>query len=426
MSTKPVRSDPRRLSCVCASTQQSAPPQRAPLPRAAHDARVLRASVYVHFPWCLQKCPYCDFATRPIARAEVPHEAYADAIVAELEARRADTEGRALVSVFFGGGTPSLWDARALGRVLDGIRRAFGREEDALEITVECNPSSLDRSKAEAFASVGVNRLSVGVQSLDDARLRFLGRLHDPAGALTALEHALAAVPRVSGDLMFGQPGQSAEEFGREVETLTALGLRHVSAYALTIEPDTQFGALAKKGKLPLAKDDDVADSFTATHAAFAARGFEHYEVSNYARPGEESRHNLHYWRGGDYLGLGAGAVGCISDLETRTARRWRNTPDATAYMAAATSRDLVQMAAERETLSPDDRVREALMLGLRTREGLDLRALAERTGVDPRRDRSAALARRQSAGDLVCEGDVLRVPYERWLFLDGIVADLF
>ena len=271
-----------------------------------------------------------------------------------------------------------------------------------------------------------MNRLSVGVQSLDDTRLRFLGRLHDPSGALAALEHALAAVPRVSGDLMFGQPGQSAAEFEREVATLTALGLRHISAYALTIEPDTQFGALARKGKLPLAKEDDVAESFTATHAAFASRGFEHYEVSNYATPGEASRHNLHYWRGGDYLGLGAGAVGCVSDAEAQTARRWRNTPDAAAYLSAANARDLVAMAAERETLTPADRVREGLMLGLRTREGLDLAALAARTGLDARVERSRALAKRVASGDLVFDGDVLRVPESRWLFLDGIVADLF
>lgn len=271
-----------------------------------------------------------------------------------------------------------------------------------------------------------MNRLSVGVQSLDDVRLRYLGRLHDPAGALSALEHALAAVPRVSGNLMFGQPGQSADEFEREVETLTALGLRHVSAYALTIEPDTQFGALARKGKLPLAKDDDVAESFTRTHDAFAARGLEQYEVSNYAVPGEESRHNQHYWRGGDYIGLGAGAVGCVSDEHARTARRWRNTPDAAAYIAAATARELGVMAAERETLVAADRIREALMLGLRTREGLDLAALAVRTGVDPRANRAAALARRLTTGDLVLDGEVLRVPYARWLFLDGIVADLF
>ena len=385
-----------------------------------------RASVYVHFPWCLQKCPYCDFVSRPTTRAEIPHEAYADAVLSELEARREETRSRALVSVFFGGGTPSLWEARSLGRVLEGVRRAFATEEPDLEITAECNPSSLDRDKAQGLAAVGVNRMSVGVQSLDTARLKFLGRLHDGAGALTALEHALEAVPRVSGDLIFGQPGQSAAEFEGEVEALTRLGLRHVSAYALTIEPDTQFGALAKKGKLPLAKEDDVADAFLATRAAFAARGLGHYEISNYAVPGEESRHNLHYWRGGDYVGLGAAAVGCVSDATTRSARRWRNTPSASAYLAAASARDLDAMAAERETLSPADRIREALMLGLRTREGVDLAALAVRTGVDPRTDRSAALARRTASGDLTLDGEVLRVPPERWLWLDGIVADLF
>lgn len=383
-------------------------------------------SVYVHFPWCLQKCPYCDFATRPIARPEVPHAAYADAVLRELAHRAAGgaLAGRRLRSVFFGGGTPSLWEPAELGRVLRAVRGAFDDAAPDVEVTVECNPSSLDRARAAALHAEGVGRLSVGVQSLDGGRLRFLGRLHDADAALAALRGALAEVPRVSADLIFGSPGQTAAEFVTEALRLVDLGLRHLSAYALTIEPGTQFGALARKGKLPLALEDDVAESFVRGREALAAAGLAHYEVSNYAAPGEESRHNQHYWRGGDYLGLGAAAVGALSTPD-RHARRWRNEPDAARYLEA--TRDAPsRVEVETEDLAPADRVREAWMLGLRTREGVDLAALRARTGVDPRLGRERALARRASSGDISVEGDRVRVPPDRWLLLDGIVADLF
>jgi oxygen-independent coproporphyrinogen-3 oxidase len=394
-------------------------------------------SVYVHFPWCLKKCPYCDFATRPIARTAVPHEAYADAVVCELELRASTgaLEGRRLCSVFFGGGTPSLWEPSVLGRVLREVRAAFSSETPDLEVTVECNPSSLDRARAAALRAQGVGRLSVGVQSLDDARLRFLGRLHDGDAALAALRGALAEVPRVSADLIFGVPGQGAEDFVEEVRRLLDLGLRHLSAYSLTVEPGTQFGALARRGKLPLAREEDVAESFLRGREALTSAGLAHYEVSNYAVPGEEARHNVHYWRGGDHVGLGAAAVGALSDPEGH-ALRWRNEPDAERYMAAVrdarasvakgAAATLARIAPETEALSPEDRIREALMLGLRTREGVDLARLRARTGLDPLAGRERAIERRRARGDVVLEGDVLRVPPQRWLLLDGIVADLF
>jgi oxygen-independent coproporphyrinogen-3 oxidase len=376
-------------------------------------------SVYVHFPWCLAKCPYCDFASVAIGRDDVPHERYADALVRELEARAPSLGGRRLVSVFFGGGTPSLWEASALGRVLAAIEGAFDERTSDVEVTVECNPTSLDRARAAALRERGVTRLSVGLQSLDAARLRFLGRLHDPAGALRALADALAELPRVSGDLMFGMPEQRPEDFVAEVETVLATGVKHVSAYALTIEPGTQFGALHAKGKLPLAPEESYAETFLRAREAFARAGLAHYEVSNYALPGEEARHNAHYWRGGDYLGLGAGAVGCLTGSE-RHARRYRN--------EARPERYLERPGAEvfGEELSPEDRVREALMLGLRTARGLDLREVFERTGLDPRAGRERALERRIGRGDARIEGDRLLVPAERWLMLDSIVADLF
>jgi oxygen-independent coproporphyrinogen-3 oxidase len=384
---------------------------------------MLGMSVYVHFPWCLRKCPYCDFATAPRDREALEHEAYADAVVRELDMRAPALEGQTLRSIFFGGGTPSLWQAEQLGRVVHAIRSAFREHASDLEITVECNPSSLDRDHARALRDVGVDRLSIGVQSLDDAELSFLGRLHDGRGALAAIDAALSTHERVSADLMFGLPGQTAETFYSHVDTLLARGLAHVSAYALTIEPATRFGELSRKGLLQQAPDEAYAVMFEGNRRRFGERELSHYEVSNFARAGEESRHNQHYWRGGAYLGLGAAAVGCLH--EGQGARRYRNHPDATRYMQRVAGPEVEVFT---ETLDAQAVIREALMLGLRTREGVDLAALATRTGLDPLVGRERAMTRRLERGDIELDeqAQVLRVPLSRWLMLDGIVADLF
>jgi oxygen-independent coproporphyrinogen-3 oxidase len=380
-------------------------------------------SVYVHFPYCLKKCPYCDFNSYGTARDAVPHAAYADAVLRELDARADTLEERRLVSIFFGGGTPSLWEPRELGRVLAGIRTAFPNAEDDIEVTVECNPTSLDRARCAALREQGVRRISIGVQSLDNDRLGFLGRLHDSDGALRALHEALLEMERVSADLMFGMPKQRASDFTAELERVLATGVRHVSAYALTVEPGTQFGELHKKGRLPLAPEDDYAETFLAAEACFASHGLSHYEVSNYAVPGQESRHNLHYWRGGDYLGLGAGAVGCFSS-EGGSARRWRDEPLPARYIENSHSIERVET--WHEVLAPEDRIREALMLGLRTHEGVDLDAIRQRTGLDPKAGRGGAIDRRLARGELEYDGTRLRVPRSHWLALDAIVTDLF
>lgn len=381
---------------------------------------MLDVSVYVHFPWCLRKCPYCDFATSPLERDAIPHDDYADAVLRELGQRMARLPEARLVSVFFGGGTPSLWEPRALGRVLRATLAAFRERVPEPEITVECNPSSLDQARAEGLRAAGVNRLSVGVQSLDDEELRFLGRLHDGAGAQAALTAARSVFERVSADLMFALPGQPPERFYGYLERLLALGLSHVSAYALTIEPATKFGADARAGLLAAAPDEAYATLYEGIERRFESAGFVHYEVSNYARLGEESRHNQHYWRGGSYLGLGAAAVGCIAPA---TGRRYRNHPNPVRYAERAHT-DAVEVFEEQ--LTGDDLVKEALMLGLRTREGVDLARLAARTGIDPLAARTRALERRLARGDLSLDAGVLRVPPHRWLMLDGIVADLF
>lgn len=380
-----------------------------------------RASVYVHFPYCLEKCPYCDFVSYKTPRESIDHAAYASAVIAELGARAPALEGRTIASVFFGGGTPSLWEPAELGRVVAAIR-ASATTAANLEVTVECNPTSLDRARADALAGAGVNRLSIGVQSLRDAELRFLGRLHDTVGALEALGGALASsIARVSADLIFGLPGQAPEDAARQAGELADLGLRHLSCYQLTIEPRTRFGELAKRGRLPLADDGAVAEAFVAVDEALGARGFGHYEISNYARPGEEARHNLGYWRGEEYLGLGCGAYG-FSFTARGAGVRWRNRVLPDDYVHNATD-----PTTEREELDAGALLRERIMLGLRVTEGLDLAAAGDELGIDPmtteRRRAIAALVKR---GRLVALGSRLVIPPRAWLFADDTAARLF
>jgi oxygen-independent coproporphyrinogen-3 oxidase len=385
--------------------------------------------VYVHFPFCLKKCPYCDFVSFARARADIDHEGYANAVIAELDRRRGALAGRRLETVFFGGGTPSLWEPAALGRVLAAIMGAADERAADVEVTAECNPTSLDEDRARAFHQQGVGRLSVGVQGLDAERLAFLGRLHDPEGGLAAVRAALrAGVPRVSADLIYGvatgEAPPSPDDAAVEVGIVADTGVGHVSAYSLTIEPGTQFGELARRGRLPIAPDDAVADAFFAVEAALEARGFRHYEISNYARPGDEARHNLGYWRGVDYLGLGCAAFGTLSTAGG-SALRYRNIRDPARYVAAA--RSGAELDEEREDLSPEARLRERLMLGLRLGEGVDLATAERELGVSPwTTERRRSVDRLVARGRLVVDGDRLRVPREARIWTDGIAADLF
>ncbi|MCW5838247.1 MAG: radical SAM family heme chaperone HemW, partial [Labilithrix sp.] len=334
------------------------------------------ASIYIHFPWCLAKCPYCDFVSYATERDGIDHAGYADAVIREAEARarRLDRDGaRKIASVFFGGGTPSLWAPRELGRVLARLRRLFAVDDDA-EITVECNPTSLDRDGARALVDAGVNRLSIGTQSLRQEQLRFLGRLHDPAGAQAAVAAALeVGVPRVSTDLIFGLPGQSPEDARAQAEALASAGLRHLSCYQLTVEPGTQFGERKKRGLLPMADDGAVADSFLAIDEALERRGLRHYEISNYAAPGDEARHNLAYWRGSHYLALGPAASAFLPEAKA-FGTRTKNPPLKTWLLGAAPERDV---------LDSDGYVLERLLTGLRTAEGVDLTELERAVGTD-------------------------------------------
>ena len=236
---------------------------------------------------------------------------------------------------------------------------------------------------------------------------------------MAALEEATAEMPRVSADLMFGMPGQTLTELGEDIARVADTGARHVSAYALTIEEKTIFGSLHRAGKLRVAPEEQYADLFEHAEQCFADLGWSHYEVSNYAAEGQESRHNLHYWRGGAYVGLGAAAVGCL-DQGPGSAERWRNDPNPQRYLEHDT------LEAEIEELGPDEIIREALMLGLRTIDGMNLAATERRAGRDPKAGREREVERAIEEGNLTQVGDWLRVPQDRWLKLDGIVRDLF
>jgi putative oxygen-independent coproporphyrinogen III oxidase len=361
-------------------------------------------SVYIHFPFCIRKCPFCDFSSIAVERSLIPQRDYTNAVLAELEWRAAKWTARRLVSVYFGGGTPSLWEPDELSRVLDAIDARFRCDRKDVEVTLECNPSSLDRARARAYRGVGVNRLSIGVQSLNDRHLRYLNRLHDARAGVEAVEQALSEIPRVGADIIFGLPNQSTEVICQELKKLVDLGVEHVSAYALTVEPNTPFGVLYRQGKLSVAHEDEVAKSFLDIRQTAQRLGFEHY------------------WRGGAYLGLGAAAVGCLH-AGSGNARRYRNQNEVSRYIAYS---DGPAVEGFTEQLGSEAVTNELLMLGLRTKQGVHLPTVQARTGIElfERQDRDwRRLLRR---GDLVREGDWLRVPRERWLLLDSIVANAF
>jgi oxygen-independent coproporphyrinogen-3 oxidase len=381
--------------------------------------------VYVHFPFCSVRCPYCDFAvdTRP----EIPHEGYADAVIAEIEQRRpwftgAGGELPELRSIYFGGGTPGLWRPDALGRVVEAARRAFGGPgTDRLEITVEANPGEVTPAHLEALRASGVNRLSLGVQSFQDGLLRGIGRNHDGAAAPAAVAAARAAgFEALSCDLMYGLPGQTMDDWRRSVEALVALAPEHVSAYALTVERGTAFGALERAGRRPRPDDEAVAAMFTWGRQALSDAGYHQYEVSSYARPGRRAVHNGLYWSGAGYLGAGASAAS-FRPLGDGSGWRFTN-PRATDTWL----RDPGPAEAE---LRPREALEnEALWLGLRTSDGVDRRAHAVRHGRDPLAapERAAAARRCVEAGWLEITETALRLTPAGFLFADEVAGRLW
>ncbi|WP_270936057.1 radical SAM family heme chaperone HemW [Falsiroseomonas oryzae] len=331
-------------------------------------------ALYIHWPFCAAKCPYCDFNSH--VRDRVDHAGFAAALRAELAREAARASRRPLSSIFFGGGTPSLMQAETAAALIDDATRLFDPLPD-IEITLEANPTSVEREKLREFRAAGVNRVSLGVQSLDPAALTFLGRKHDAQEAIRALAFAREIFPRVSFDLIYARPGQPESAWRAELRQALALAADHLSLYQLTIEPGTQFATLHARGAFRLPEGEEAARLYDATAEEAARFGLLRYEVSNYAKPGAESRHNLAYWRYGDYLGIGAGAHQRLTmpDGTLLAARRHR----APEEWLARVQRD-GHAVTEEEALSPQDRAREALLMGLRLAEGVDPARIAARS----------------------------------------------
>ncbi|MCK8787427.1 radical SAM family heme chaperone HemW [Roseomonas sp. NAR14] len=332
-------------------------------------------ALYIHWPFCAAKCPYCDFNSH--VRERIDQSRFAAALRRELAHEAARVGRRPLASVFFGGGTPSLMAPETVAALI-GDALAFFDPLPDIEITLEANPTSVEAGKLAAFRAAGVNRASLGVQSLEPEALRFLGRRHDAAQAVAALELARALFPRLSFDLIYARPGQSEASWRTELRRALALAADHLSLYQLTIEPGTRFATEYARGAFRLPEEEDAARLYEATAEEAARFGLLPYEVSNYAVPGAESRHNLAYWRYGDYLGIGPGAHQRVSQGAGILATRRHRAPE---EWAARVERD-GHGAVETEALAPADRAREALLMGLRLAEGIDPARIEARSGL--------------------------------------------
>ncbi len=328
-------------------------------------------AAYVHIPWCVRKCPYCDFNSHA-AGPQLPEREYVDAVLAELELQLEQVHGRKLVSVFFGGGTPSLFSPQALERILRGLERRIGLVDD-IEITLEANPGTFEQDKFRDYRDLGINRLSIGVQSFQGDKLKALGRIHDGDEAIRAADMARAAgFDNFNLDLMHGLPGQSLDDALHDLHTAIAQRPTHLSWYQLTLEPNTVFWS--KPPQLP--EDDILWDIQEAGHALLAEHGYEQYETSAYAQPGRQARHNLNYWTFGDFLGLGAGAHGKLSSPDGTIRRTW-NTRLPKDYLDPAKA-----FQAGNRVLEPDELPFEFLMNVLRLTRGVPVDLFCERTGL--------------------------------------------
>ena len=329
-------------------------------------------SLYVHLPWCLKKCPYCDFNSHQLNTSELPEQRYLDALVADLEAALALVWGRTVHSIFIGGGTPSLFSPQAIDRLLADIRARLRLAPDC-EVTLEANPGTFERDRFKAFRGAGVTRLSVGVQSFNDRHLKALGRVHDGAQALAAVEEAAQAFDTFNLDIMYALPGQTLADLRRDMATALAVQSPHISIYHLTIEPNTYFAKFP-----PQVPDQDTAYEMldVVTEMAHAA-GLDRYEVSAYARPGHRCWHNLNYWQFGDYLGIGAGAHSKLS-FAHRIVRQVRHR-DPRLYMEKALAADCVASSTE---VSRADLPFEFMLNALRLKDGFALSHYSQRTGL--------------------------------------------
>ncbi|WP_299477411.1 radical SAM family heme chaperone HemW [uncultured Roseibium sp.] len=373
--------------------------------------------IYIHWPFCAAKCPYCDFNSH-VRHQPVDQERFAAAFERELSYFADLTGGKTVQSIFLGGGTPSLMDPATVERVLKAISDRWAVDSD-VEISLEANPSSVEADRFRGYRAAGVNRVSLGVQSLNDKDLRLLGRLHDAATARSAIETARATFPRLSFDLIYARPDQTPDTWAGELSEALSLAADHLSLYQLTIEEGTPFFALHKAGKLRTPEPELGAEFFALTQEITTQAGLPAYEVSNHARPGAECRHNLVYWRYGDYVGVGPGAHGRIVVGANRLATSTERHPETWLDHVESRGHGLI----ENSGLNEEEQGDEFLLMGLRLAEGIDLNryeAYAHRS-VDPRRLK--ALLEHGMVEEL---GDNrIRATREGFFVLDAVVADL-
>jgi oxygen-independent coproporphyrinogen-3 oxidase len=388
-------------------------------PAGSLDAEGRGFGIYVHWPFCRAKCPYCDFNSH--VREAIDQSRWRNALLAELAHYAAQTPGRTVTSLFFGGGTPSLMAPETTASVIAAVKRHWATAAN-LEITLEANPTSVEIERFRGFRDAGVNRVSIGVQALDDAVLKFLGRQHSAGEAIRALEIGRATFPRLSFDLIYARPGQSLEAWQEELAAALDLANSHISLYQLTIEPGTAFEQRVARGDFQTLPEEEQAMLFDWTASRLERAGLPAYEISNHARPGEESRHNLTYWRYGDYVGIGPGAHGRLTLGGTKFATRQHRAPEAWL--------DAVERAGhatrQRNEVEPAARLQEMVMMGLRLAEGIPAARFAVETGaaIEDALD-GARLKRLVEGGFLEIKNDRLRATAEGRTRLDAVLAAL-
>ncbi|MFN4272586.1 MAG: radical SAM family heme chaperone HemW [Aliihoeflea sp.] len=373
--------------------------------------------VYVHWPFCAAKCPYCDFNSH-VRHRSIDQERFAAAFAREMASMRERTGPREVTSIFLGGGTPSLMKPETVGAVLEAVA-ANWTVPAGIEVTLEANPSSVEAERFSGYRDAGVNRVSLGVQALNDADLRFLGRLHSVEQALHAIRLARETFPRLSFDLIYARPGQTLDAWQAELEQAIGHAADHLSLYQLTIEEGTPFHALHAAGKIPIPDPDQAADLYRLTQEVTAAHGLPAYEISNHARPGAESRHNLVYWRYGEYVGIGPGAHGRFVEDGRRVVTFTEKMPETWANLVEARGHGVIGG----ELLTRSEEADEYLLMGLRLTEGIDLERYEALSGRPLSNRRIAALQQE----DLVAAigNHALRATPAGMIVLDAVVADL-
>ena len=379
------------------------------------NSLLLPLALYIHWPFCVSKCPYCDFNSH--VRSGIDQDIWRDALLADMAHEAALTPGRKLSSIFFGGGTPSLMPPATVAALIAAAQAHWGFTDD-IEITLEANPSSVEAARFADLAAAGVNRVSLGLQALDDDALSFLGRAHSVSESMRALEVAQREFARVSIDLIYARPDQSEAAWQTELSRAIGFGTSHMSLYQLTIEPGTRFASDVRTGAFTPADNDYAAGLYEMTQAMTAQASIPAYEISNHAQPGQESRHNLTYWRYLDYIGIGPGAHGRRLNMATQRHKKPEN-------FLSGVHRNGHGIQAE-DALDPATRATEALLMGLRLGEGLDLQTIAARTGIAAHAlvDADAA-AKIAALGMLHIEGSHIRILTKGMPLLDAILPQI-